>query len=159
MNIARTWSCALACIIFVTAGALAESSIQIKPYEFKADDGTTVDAELGELTVPENRRTKSNRKIVLRFVRFKSTRPEQKYPIIFLAGGPGGSGIGAARGSRFALFMTMREFGDVIALDQRGTGMSEPDLNCNETYALPFDQPLDPTNAGKIMADAVKEML
>src|SRR6266545_1913947 len=63
-------------------------------------------------------------------------------PIIYLAGGPGGSGIASARGSRFPLFMAMREFGDVIALDQRGVGQSKPNLVCRESYDLPLDKSL-----------------
>ncbi len=37
------------------------------------------------------------------------------------AGGPGGSGIEAIN-YRYRMFMEMRKHGDVIALDQRGTG-------------------------------------
>jgi pimeloyl-ACP methyl ester carboxylesterase len=149
--------CGLFLFLVVSASAFAETSIKIKPYEFKADDGSTIAAEKGELTVPENRALKNSRKIVLSFVRFKSTKPEQKYPVIYLAGGPGGSGIGAARGTRLPLFLAMREFGDVIALDQRGTGISEPDLNCKETYSIPLDQPLDAAIAGRIMASEAKK--
>jgi hypothetical protein len=54
----------------------------------------------------------------------------------------GGSGIASARGSRFPLFMAMREFGDVIALDQRGVGQSKPNLVCRESYDLPLDESL-----------------
>ena len=154
----RLWIGICALILFVLpCGIEAEPRLKMTPHEFKLDDGTTVAAELGELTVPENRASKSDRTIVIRFVRFKSTKPDQKIPIIYLAGGPGGSGIGAARGGRFSLFQAMREFGDVIAIDQRGVGMSEPDLECKETYAIPLDQPLDPAVAGKVLSAAAKK--
>ena len=42
---------------------------------------------------------------------------------------------------RFPLFMAMREVADVIALDQRGTGLSEPRLVCPETLDYPLDRP------------------
>lgn len=115
--------------------------MKIEPYKFENSNGEVVDAELGRLSVDENRTSKSSRKIEIAFVRFKSTSPNPGPPIIYLAGGPGGSGIGAARGSRFPLFMKMREFGDVIALDQRGTGMSEPNLACPGRLDLPADKP------------------
>ena len=52
--------------------------------------------------------------------------------LIMNPGGPGGSGIDSAKGSRLPLFMAMREFGDVIAFDQRGTGMSGfEELDCD----------------------------
>ncbi|WBY09910.1 alpha/beta hydrolase [Sphingomonas sp. 7/4-4] len=41
-----------------------------------------------------------------------------------MAGGPGGEGTGAATGPRFPIFMALRAVADVIAFDQRGTGLS-----------------------------------
>lgn len=62
---------------------------------------------------------------------------------IILAGGPGDSGVdqvlGLARrgGALFANLVT----GDVIGIDQRGTGQSVPGLASSALYALPLDQP------------------
>ena len=78
-------------------------------YKFETVDGEKVRAELGTLTVPENRSKKDSRTIQLKFVRFKSTSETPGSPIVYLAGGPGGSGIDTARGSRFPLFMALRE--------------------------------------------------
>jgi pimeloyl-ACP methyl ester carboxylesterase len=126
--------------IFVTAFLLqingfAQSKageLKIEPYNFEAGNGSKVEAERGFLTVPENRQNPNSRLIQIAFVRFKSTSPNPKSPIVYLAGGPGGSGIGTARGTRFPLFMAMREVADVIALDQRGVGLSKPNLLCRE---------------------------
>jgi pimeloyl-ACP methyl ester carboxylesterase len=93
--------------------------------------------------VPENRKDPNTKLIELVFVRFKSTSATPGPPIIYLAGGPGGSGIAAARGTRFPLFMAMREVADVIALDQRATGNSAPDLDCPQTLDYPLDRPGD----------------
>jgi len=93
------------------------------------------------LLVPENRSNPESNLIELAFVRFKSTSKNPGPPIVYLAGGPGGSGIGAATGSRFPLFMALREIGDVIAYDQRGTGYSKPNLGCFDRLALPLDVP------------------
>jgi pimeloyl-ACP methyl ester carboxylesterase len=114
--------------------------LQIEPYTFEAADGTKVEAERGFLTVPENRQKPGSRLIQIAFVRFKSTSANPGAPIVYLAGGPGGSGIGAARGARFPLFMAMRAAADVIALDQRGVGQSKPNLNCRETINYPPDK-------------------
>jgi pimeloyl-ACP methyl ester carboxylesterase len=72
-------------------------------------------------------------------VRFKSTAKNPGPPIVYLAGGPGGSGIFTAKGSRFPLFMALRDVADVIAFDQRGTGYSKPNLSCFERLSLPLD--------------------
>jgi pimeloyl-ACP methyl ester carboxylesterase len=95
------------------------------PFVFSANDGTEVDAFKGSIEVPENRDDPKSRMIRLTYVRFPATHSGGT-PTVYLAGGPGGSGISTAMGNRFPLFMQMREFGDVIAFDQRGTGESSP---------------------------------
>jgi pimeloyl-ACP methyl ester carboxylesterase len=122
------------------AQAPKAGEMKLEPYVFEAANKQQVDAELGHLFVPENRRNPNSRLIELVFVRFKSTAQKPGPPIVYLAGGPGGSGIAAARGSRFPLFMAMREIGDVIALDQRGTGVSKPNLTCQEKIDYPIDK-------------------
>lgn len=117
--------------------------VTIEPYVFQTDDGQEVDAEFGRLVVPENRNAPDTRLIELAFVRFKSTSDEPGPPIVYLAGGPGGSGIHAAQGVRSPVFMALREFGDVIALDQRGTGRSEPNLSCPENLDFSLEHPTD----------------
>jgi pimeloyl-ACP methyl ester carboxylesterase len=115
--------------------------LKITPRVFESAGGQKVDVEFGELTVPENRQKADSRLIQIAFVRFKSTSNKPAFPIVYLAGGPGGSGIAAARGSRFPLFMAMREVADIIALDQRGVGLSKPNLACRETVGLAPDKP------------------
>ena len=115
--------------------------LTITPRVFESASGQKVNVEFGELSVPENRQKAGSRLIQLAFVRFKSTSNNPASPIIYLAGGPGGSGIAAARGTRFPLFMAMREVADVIALDQRGVGLSKPNLGCKETVSFATDKP------------------
>src|SRR5215213_4980481 len=69
--------------------------------------------EKGELTVPENRSNPHSRTITIKYQRFPSTAKKPGYPIVYLAGGPGGSGIGALQGPRKAIAEALREFGDV----------------------------------------------
>ena len=114
-------------------------SLRLKPYAFENDKGEKTPAEFGTLLVPENRSDPNSNLIELAFVRFKSTATNPGPPIVYLAGGPGGSGIGAAQGSRFPLFMAFREIADVIAFDQRGTGYSKPNLGCYEQLSMPLD--------------------
>jgi pimeloyl-ACP methyl ester carboxylesterase len=124
----------------VDAKAQKAGDLKIAPYVFESATNQKVDAELGKLFVPENRRNPKSRLIELAFVRFKSTAQNPGPPIIYLAGGPGGSGIATARGGRFPVFMAMREIGDVIALDQRGVGMSQPNMLCSEAIDYPPDK-------------------
>jgi pimeloyl-ACP methyl ester carboxylesterase len=114
-------------------------TLKIKPYGFENSKGEKTAAEFGTLFVPEKRSDPNSNVIELAFVRFKSTSKNPGAPIVYLAGGPGGSGIGAASGSRFPLFMAFREIADVIAFDQRGTGYSKPNLGCSDQLAIPLD--------------------
>ncbi|HVS29824.1 MAG TPA: alpha/beta fold hydrolase [Thermoanaerobaculia bacterium] len=147
----------MAAALVLTAAALSAAPAKFTPHEFVAADGTKVRAEIGEIAVPENRSKDDSRSIKLRFVRFRSTSPRPGHPIVYLAGGPGGSGVGAARGSRFPLFMALREHGDVIAWDQRGINRSEPDMHCTEQYVIPPGHPLDRAKAGAVAAAALRQ--
>ena len=115
--------------------------LKIEPFTFETPNNPKVEAERGFLTVPENRQKPNSRLIEIAFVRFKSISPKPKSPIVYLAGGPGGSGIGAASSAtRFPMFMALREVADVIALDQRGVGQSKPNLNCISFIDLPLEK-------------------
>src|SRR5262245_1133790 len=104
--------------------------LTVEPYTFNGPNGVKVEAEKGTFEVPENRKDPKSRKIKIGFVRFKSTSATPGEPIVYLAGGPGGTGVGTAQGPRFPLFMALREVSDVIAYDQRGTGLSSPTPLC-----------------------------
>jgi pimeloyl-ACP methyl ester carboxylesterase len=109
-----------------------------RPITFTARGGETPAFE-GNFEVPENRADPRSRKLSLYYVRFPATGPKPGAPIVYLAGGPGGSGVDTARNRRFALFNQMREFGDVIALDQRGTGRSADAPECVSSKTIPVD--------------------
>ncbi|MEK7264497.1 MAG: alpha/beta hydrolase [Pseudomonadota bacterium] len=127
------------------------------PYEFEAQNGEKVSAFRGVVKVPENRADPASRTIDVHYVRFPSTSANHGSPIVYLAGGPGGSGVGAARAERFPLFMAMREFGDVIALDQRGTGWSDDTPECVSKVILPVDRVLGRNEEASLLRGAAEE--
>ncbi|MEM9233853.1 MAG: alpha/beta hydrolase [Pseudomonadota bacterium] len=111
-----------------------------EPIIFEADDGSSVEAFQGAFEVPENRTNPDSRTLTIGYVRFPATTHTPGAPIVYLAGGPGGSGTGTARGPRFPLFMAMREHADVIAFDQRGTGLSDQIDRCVADQREPHDE-------------------
>jgi pimeloyl-ACP methyl ester carboxylesterase len=134
----------LLCLFICSLDARAQDApragrLVVEPYSLRTYDGQTHAAELGRLWVRENRASRSERLVRLAFVRLKSTAQQPAAPIVWLAGGPGVPGVGMARVPvYFRLFEKLREVADVILLDQRGTGMSEPSLDC-EHAPLPPD--------------------
>lgn len=108
---------------------------------FAPESGDGVEAFEGSFQVPENRTNPDSRMLTLKYVRFAATGDTPGAPIVYLAGGPGGSGIRTAKYDRFPLFMAMREFGDVIAFDQRGTGGSNDLPNCTSSQHVSVTEP------------------
>ncbi len=97
-------------------------------------------ADLSKLTVLEDRAKPAGRKIELAYALLKSTSDKPGSPIVYLDGGPGGSGIGLYRVDEYkVMFDELRAAGDVILLSQRGTGFSTPRLSCRDTTPVPAD--------------------
>lgn len=129
-------------LTFLSAIGISQNHLlSVEPYLFESKSGERIEAELCKFSVPENRSVANSKEITLHFVRFKSTNPNPGNPIIYLAGGPGGSGINTAKGGRFELFMALRSVSDVIAYDQRGTGLSDHVPACQETAVMPMKDP------------------
>lgn len=139
--------------------AVARNIASETPMTFEARSGDTVDAFRGTLTVPENRSNPASRDLTLHYVRFPATGKNPGAPIVYLAGGPGGSGIRTAEHSRFPLFMAMRDFGDVIAFDQRGTGASRDTPECKSSTILDDTKPISDQAFMQAHRDALKECL
>ena len=88
--------------------------------------------ECGTVDVPENRdgSTDAGNTIHLAVAVFHATVPDPADdPVVFLAGGPGGGGIDAAL-LMFDSFRFLLEKRDLVVFDQRGTGYTEPSLDC-----------------------------
>lgn len=130
----------LALLATATTAAAAEPAATPiqgeQPFEFAPAAGEPVLALRGQLSVPSNWRRPDGAQLQLAYVRFPATGATPGSPIVYLAGGPGGSGLDTARGPRFPLFMAMREFGDVIAFDQRGTGASSRQATCTSAHRV-----------------------
>lgn len=129
-----------------------------KEIQFKSGEQSVMAYE-GSIQVLENRNDKNSRTIPLTYVRFPATGNKKGSPIVYLSGGPGGSGISTAQypNFRFPLFMALREFGDVIALDQRGTGKSHIVPKCESKKSLPLNERLSESQVTKIYRAAATE--
>ncbi|MEL7491977.1 MAG: alpha/beta hydrolase [Pseudomonadota bacterium] len=143
----------------LTACASGVPPAQEEAFVFEAADGARVDAFRGHFKAPENRADPQSRMIDLHYVRFPATGENPGAPIVYLAGGPGGSGIETAKRNRFPLFMAMREFGDVIAFDQRGTGASNNLPDCQSSVVIPDTAPVSDQEYAEAQRTAFRECL
>ncbi len=120
-----------------------QGHISFKPEKIQIDKDYSIQAETGTLDVPENRKLNKDKRITLPVIRLKSTSPNPGMPIIYLAGGPGISGISMLKTERLIIFDALRAYGDVIIFDQRGTGTSKPLMTSLKPLDLPLDKPVD----------------
>ena len=119
-----------AALIFRKQGAAQSSAtvkrgnVQLKPCN---NPSLTSDALCVKYEVFENRATRTGRRIPLNIILLPATSSKPAPdPLFYLAGGPGAAATGYAE----AAFMPgLRRNRDVVLVDQRGTGESNP-LNC-----------------------------
>jgi pimeloyl-ACP methyl ester carboxylesterase len=112
-----------------TEGAYAHA-----PCPFVPPMGIEVDC--GYLTVAENRKGSSPKErgtLELAVGVFKAGGPSPSAPpLLYLDGGPGGPALDDVVGG-WPLFQAVNIHGDLVVLDQRGTGHSKPSLVCDES--------------------------
>jgi pimeloyl-ACP methyl ester carboxylesterase len=154
----RTVTCLLVAAIVAAASQSSaqqpSAAIAFAPYELAGAGGAKVPAELGWLKVPENRSKPAGATIELAVVRLKSAAASPAPPVVYLAGGPGGSAIGEAQIPHMArLIERLRKTRDVILMDQRGTGMSKPRVSWRATESLPTDVFLSEERAAAVFRE------
>jgi pimeloyl-ACP methyl ester carboxylesterase len=91
----------------------------------------------GLVTVPADHHTSNGKTIKVAIAVYQRGAKPDPDPVFFLQGGPGGSSI---EGFTSAFTSDQFSFGnhDVIFVDQRGTGLSQPSLQCSEVVELQY---------------------
>lgn len=107
-------------------------------------DGIRSQVKCGKLEVPENYQLPQGKKISVNFSILPAiNNSDNKIPLMFLAGGPG-QGAAELSAHIFRNFNEIRKSRDIILVDQRGTGESQPlqcqdDLDINPYTSVPED--------------------
>jgi pimeloyl-ACP methyl ester carboxylesterase len=108
-------------LALVPLGTARTGGIALRPCTL---GGGAIEARCGTYRVPENRAVPGGRTIVLRVaVLPASDGASSPDPLVYLAGGPGGSAIAGAVGIS-QIFGGLHESHDIVLVDQRGTGSS-----------------------------------
>ncbi len=87
----------------------------------------------GHLAVPEDRDSPASASLQLFVARVASRLPNDSAPIVYLPGGPG---VAAHALLEDWLESAIHQHYDIILVDQRGSGLSTPTLNCHERDSL-----------------------
>lgn len=133
---------ALACTAPALAGD-ARKPLAFAPYAMQTKGNGTIATEEAFLEVPRRHSEPDGPRIRLRVVRLPATGGDGRAaPVVYLAGGPGGSGFGTALGPRWPVFDRIRRETDVLLLDQRGTDFSEMPPECTQQHRFDDAQPL-----------------
>lgn len=120
------------------AALLLAAAVDWTPFALPPGAPPQLVAHRGHITVPLRRDHPERGSVELAFVRLRSGAGGSGAPVVFLAGGPGGSGIAAARYAPALQTMArLAEGRDVILLDQRGIGASSPRPVCPATPVAP----------------------
>jgi pimeloyl-ACP methyl ester carboxylesterase len=113
-----------------------------------------VAVECGYLTVPEDRSGDPADTILIAYAEFNSRAASPAADaVVYLEGGPGGSGLDSAPALYPVLIEPLLATRDVLVLDQRGSGHSLPQLQCPETWDVDAEDNLTP-EARKAEMDA-----
>ncbi|HUP91464.1 MAG TPA: alpha/beta fold hydrolase [Solimonas sp.] len=131
------------------AAARTLGTIHFSRCEIAVSSASRYDAECARFSVPENPAEPQGRRIQLRLALIPARSPQPKpEPVVFLAGGPGQSAIDAYPAVAATLGPLARDR-NVLLIDQRGTGGSNP-LEC----ALPdvFDEAAESAANARIQA-------
>ena len=114
-----------ACLALTPLGGAAPRALPLAACSLAGD----VAARCGTFSVAEDRERPDGRRISLRIAVLPARDGgSDADPIVYLAGGPGGSAIATAAGIR-SIFRAANATRDIVLVDQRGTGGSKP-LQC-----------------------------
>lgn len=132
-------------------------AVRWEPYTGEAADGSPLDGRMGRIRVPERRGVEGSATIEIAFVVYASEAASPGPPIVYLAGGPGASGVEHCAREATDPRLRLLDHGDVIGIDQRGTGQSRPNLSDGPAfeYELPLDRPVTRDELAAAYAGAV----
>lgn len=120
------------------APATSKSSVELGDCD--VDVPEDVEMECGTLSVPADREDPDGGEIELAFgiVRSDADDPADD-PVVYLSGGPGQSTLELVPDGFAQLYEPLTANRDLVLLDQRGTGLSEPSLACDEYSSWAWD--------------------
>ena len=124
----------LICSLLILLSAVAASLAQgIHESTECAEELYGFISRCGYVTLPQDYNNPSIGKVEIYYTQILSTHSQpQPDPLVYLVGGPGSSGSQLLTTSFRAYLRAFARNRDIIVIDQRGTGLSNPPLYCRE---------------------------
>ncbi len=129
----------LAALLLLTLAGPAQAqdfAPSFEETECRFEASTAGDVTCGDLIVPEDWDVPDGDTIRLHVARYAARNEAAPEPILFLQGGPGGSGVDLLPQGYPLIFSEFNRDYDFVVLEQRGTRASQPDLLCEELNVL-----------------------
>lgn len=139
-----------------SSGAAGNASYEADDCPFDVPGG--YDIECGYLIVPENRTVAGSPTIDLAVAIIYAPNQEAaegNAPVVYLAGGPGGSALDDFAADPESWNYPFLETRDLILVDQRGTGHSLPTLDCPEFQTIDDDQNPDELCYDRLVGEGI----
>ena len=144
----RRWTAVLACFVTGSAAVAQEPSNlpatapvpcpDIVTQTVTEVEGTTF--ACGTVSVPVDYGDPDGARIDLMYGILRSTSMSAAPdPVIYLHGGPGGAELGNLTSALAERLSTLRQRRDIIVFDQRGSGFSPGEIECNDVFAANRD--------------------
>src|SRR5438132_3816375 len=137
-----------AVLVAATALAACTRAPHLPPFSIVLDScrlpGIEIAAQCGTLEVWEDREAKTGRKVKLDIAVVPAQlRAREADPIVVLAGGPGQGAVSLAA-QVVPMLSRLNDARDIVLVDQRGTGNSNP-LDCEEDESAPLQSLFEDT--------------
>ncbi|WP_299528943.1 alpha/beta hydrolase [Ulvibacterium sp.] len=136
----------------------SSSVVKISPHTIRIDNGTRYSGEMGYVKVPEFYADEQAQYIEIPFYRIKTTHKNPLPPLFVLPGGPGDNPSVLQQLEDILPILIPYSFrSDVIVVEQRGNGLSKPNLVCPGAFEMPLNRPLDISKFSKTYVAYIKK--
>jgi pimeloyl-ACP methyl ester carboxylesterase len=133
-------------------------TFELNPHKLTTEDGAHYIGEMGYVKVSEMYADKKSPHIEIPFYRIKTAHKNPLPPIFVLAGGPGDNPSILQQLEDIIPILIPYSFrSDVVVMEQRGNGLSKPNLSCPRAFEIPLDKPLDVATFSKEYIEYIKK--
>lgn len=121
----------------------------------------SIEGDRGTLFVRENRQQPDSSMVEIAFVRLRHPSGRDEAPIVYLPGGPGQPVVENIDPfvATYLAYVDLGGQGDMLLVEQRGIGASQPRLDCPGKLSRPTDEPLSAAIMGSTHIEYIDQCI